>query len=213
MPSGPSPGAPEQGASRQLRIRKWKATNSGTLTTDEAAQLWVDAGGDKNDAPMAAAITRPESGGQVDIVNSIGATGLWQIHPGGAQYTNAWNNAKAAVAKRRASKNKWGPNPWAVCHDAKCSNLQSQADAIAAHMKHLDVGGVSVPTPGQAVDSVGNAIAAVVKPIGDFFKIVSDPATWIRIGKVLLGAIILLFVVNQLSGGAVMGSARRAARA
>lgn len=187
------------------RIKRWKRTNSGTLTVEECAQLWVDAGGKKSDAAMAAVITRPESGGRVDVVNEIGATGLWQIHPGGSQYKNAWNNARTAVRKRRAA-GKWGPNPWAVCHDASCSNLSQEAQELAKRL-HLDSGLIDL---GGAVDSVNpvddvaDAIMTVVRPIGDFFKIITSADTWIRIGKVLLGALFLALVANELIGRKVI---------
>lgn len=188
------------------RIKRWKRTNSGTLTVQECAQLWVDAGGKEEDAPMAAAITRPESGGSVDIVNSIGATGLWQIHPGGPQYKNAWRNARAAVAKRRAKPHTWGPNPWAVCHDAACSNLAAAAALVG---KVQDEGGIlpdSIPSPSDVGDGVAGAITAVFEPIGSFFKIITDADTWIRIGKVLLGAILILLAINYISGGGSIAS-------
>jgi hypothetical protein len=70
-------------------------------TYDKAAlrRLWVRAGGNPSQAGLMAAIALAESGGNPGIVNSIGATGLWQIHPGGNQYLNPLTNAKTAVAK------------------------------------------------------------------------------------------------------------------
>lgn len=187
------------------RIKHWKGLNSGTLTAKECAQLWVDAGGSEDDAPMAAAITRHESGGRVDVVNEIGATGLWQIHPGGEQYKNAWNNARAAVAKRRASRHKWGPNPWAVCLDDKCTNLQAEANNIA-HNADLKSGpGGLVDTTadkaGDVGDGLAGAITGVFKPIAEFFNYLTQRDTWVRVGKVLLGVIIILFALNALTSG------------
>jgi hypothetical protein len=162
---------------------------------------------------MAAVITRPESGGRVDVVNGIGATGLWQIHPGGPQYKNAWRNARAAVTKRRLA-GRWGPNPWAVCHDASCSNLSQEAAALSKRL-HLDSGIIDLGGAVDAVnpvDDVADAIMTVVKPIGDFFKIITSADTWIRIGKVLLGALILLFIFNELSKGTALAGAIRGGR-
>lgn len=52
-----------------------------------------------------------ESGGRANAVNtSSGATGLFQIHPGGAKYLDPETNVAAAYAKYRAS----GWRPW-VC--------------------------------------------------------------------------------------------------
>jgi hypothetical protein len=45
-----------------------------------------------------------ESGGDPEIVNGIGATGLMQIHPGGDQYKDPIVNMDAALAKFRAEQ-------------------------------------------------------------------------------------------------------------
>ena len=72
---------------------------------DQLQSLWIQAGGAAAWAPtMAAVALGAESGGDPTIVNSIGATGLWQIlisaHPQytTAQMQNPLENAKAAVA-------------------------------------------------------------------------------------------------------------------
>ncbi|HEX6020630.1 MAG TPA: hypothetical protein VFZ00_01460 [Solirubrobacter sp.] len=61
--------------------------------------LWVRAGGDPKVANLMAAIALAESGGDPGIVNSIGAGGLWQIHPAEPGYLNPLTNAKIAVRK------------------------------------------------------------------------------------------------------------------
>lgn len=196
-----------QGIKKRDRIKRWKSINSGTLTTEECAQLWVDAGGKPEDAPMAAAITRPESGGRVDIVNSIGATGLWQIHPGGPQYKNAWNNARAAVAKRRAKPNTWGPNPWAVCHDGACSNLAGEAAKIGKP----DNGGILPDIPNPLTDPLGglDAIASAIRNIGEamlgilkiFTEIltkIADPNTWLDALKIGAGIALVFMGLKRL---------------
>jgi hypothetical protein len=73
----------------------------GGMSKGQIKNLWVRAGGDPARANLMAAIALAESGGQAGIVNSIGATGLWQIHPGGSQYLNPLANARAAVGKFR----------------------------------------------------------------------------------------------------------------
>lgn len=200
--------SPGQGAamSKANRIKHWKSINSGTLTVEECAQLWIDAGGKVEDAKMAAAITRPESGGRVDVVNSIGATGLWQIHPGGDRYKNAWNNAKAAVAKRRAKPNTWGPNPWAVCNDGACSNLAGEADKIdlPGGKLHLpDVPGIPDPLAGLA------GVASALRNIGEVFlgwwqlqleiaKRLFSPEAWIDALKIGAGLILIYMGLKRL---------------
>jgi hypothetical protein len=63
------------------------------------ASLWVRAGGPRDVANLMGAIALAESGGNPSIVNSIGASGLWQIHPGGKQYLDPMTNAQTAVSK------------------------------------------------------------------------------------------------------------------
>lgn len=64
-------------------------------------KLWVQAGGSKRLAPLMAAIALAESNGNEKIVNSIGASGLWQIHPQEPGSLNALTNARQAVRKYR----------------------------------------------------------------------------------------------------------------
>lgn len=73
----------------------------GKYNVASLAQLWRAAGGPANMARLMGAIAMAESGGDPNIVNSIGATGLWQIHPGGDQYKDPMTNARTAVMKYR----------------------------------------------------------------------------------------------------------------
>jgi hypothetical protein len=82
---------------------------SRVFSHSQLMQLWVAAGGPPGVADMAAAIAQAESGGNAGVVNSIGATGLWQIHPGGSQYLDPMANARAAVAKYRGAGNTFTP--------------------------------------------------------------------------------------------------------
>lgn len=211
---------PKRVEEANARIERWKQIDSGTLSTLQCAQLWVDAGGSEEDAPMAAVITRPESGGRVAVVNSIGATGLWQIHPGGEQYKNAWNNAKAAVSKRKGA-GKWGPNPWAVCRDGACSNLQSQADALAkkiARRGGLNLppssvtgsgGGllpdIGIPNPlsgldaiASAIRNIGEALLGILKIYLEVLRKIADPQTYIDALKIFGGIILVYMGLKRL---------------
>jgi hypothetical protein len=95
--------------STRTTTRATASAASGHYTAPELAALWIQAGGPASVADTAAAIAIAESGGDPGIVNSIGATGLWQIHPGGPQYLPPMANARAAVAKYRAAG---GFTPW-----------------------------------------------------------------------------------------------------
>lgn len=82
-------------------------------------QLWINAGGSKSLAPMAAAIAEAESGGNSAAMNYTdnGGTqtsvGLWQVSTGTHQFPAAWTtpsgNAAEAVAKYTAAG---GWSPW-----------------------------------------------------------------------------------------------------
>lgn len=61
--------------------------------------LWIKAGGPRDKAPIMAAIAMAESGGCSAALNSLGACGLWQIHPRQAGCLDPATNARQAVAK------------------------------------------------------------------------------------------------------------------
>lgn len=90
-------------------------TNNGEYSYSELEQLWTSNGGNPASAPMAAAIAMGESSGNPTVVNSIGATGLWQVlpraHPQWStqQLQNPNTNAQAAIAISNNGSN-W--NAW-----------------------------------------------------------------------------------------------------
>lgn len=89
-----------------------KPPRKAVYTHDELMALWVWAGGPASVADTAAAIALAESGGRASIVNSIGATGLWQIYNGNGEVPGArdpYTNARMAVAKYRGAGNKFTP--------------------------------------------------------------------------------------------------------
>lgn len=82
-------------------------------------QLWINAGGDKSLAPVAAAIAEAESGGNSAAMNYTDnngtqtSVGLWQVSTGTHSYPQSWTtpqgNAAEAVAKYNAAG---GWSPW-----------------------------------------------------------------------------------------------------
>jgi hypothetical protein len=118
-----------------------RAASGGGLTSaggkyNKAAlkRLWISAGGPSNVANVAAAIALAESGGNPSIVNSIGATGLWQIYgnpfPGNAK--DPLTNAKMAVAKYRGAH---GFTPWTTYTGADTPNHEK------TYLRYLARGG------------------------------------------------------------------------
>lgn len=62
--------------------------------------LWTGAGGGADVAPLMAAVSLAESGGNPNARNpTSGACGLWQIHPAEAGCTDPQQNARMAVRK------------------------------------------------------------------------------------------------------------------
>ena len=94
------------------------ATTATTYTYAQLEQLWINAGGSKATAPIAAAIAEAESGGNPTATNATdnGGTqtswGLWQISNGthaqpAPNILDPTVNASQAVAKYQASG--WAP--------------------------------------------------------------------------------------------------------
>lgn len=69
------------------------------LTPVQILQYALNAGFKGTDAIKATAIAMAESGGNTTVVNSIGATGLWQIYPAQSGSTDPVQNAAQAYAK------------------------------------------------------------------------------------------------------------------
>lgn len=184
-------------------------STTGTLNYDQLKALWekhaTGAAATKGVSTVAAAIALAESGGRPQV-NSIGATGYWQIHPGGSQYLDGDANAAAAVAKYNAAvaAGKDGFTPWTTYTGADTPNHEK------TYKKYLpkgfswgDVGkGVlGILSPGTAiVDGVLGATplgaakdaASGVASVGDFLGKLSDPHMWLRIGLVVGGAVCIL---------------------
>lgn len=77
-------------------------------------QLWINAGGNPQNANIAAAVAMAESSGNPNAISASNDYGLWQINiVHGAQATlDVMSNARAAVAISNNGQN-WGP--WCTC--------------------------------------------------------------------------------------------------
>ena len=82
--------------------------SGGIYSQSEMEDLWVAAGGPSSQRKIAGAVGMAESRGNSQVVNGIGAGGLWQIHPPEPGYLNPMTNARIAVRKWRES----GWRPW-----------------------------------------------------------------------------------------------------
>lgn len=174
----------------------------------ELESLWTQAGGNPASAPIAAAIAMAESGGNPSVVNSIGATGLWQIlqseHP---QYSttelqNPLTNAQAAVSISNDGSN-W--NPWETYTEGTYRNfLQAGSANPAATMSantttlqgqttvNCSFGPVQTPSVGGVGGSsicLDGAVAVVaigaglVLLIGGLFIVVAFSISHTKVGQ------------------------------
>jgi len=84
---------------------------SGHYSQEQIEQLWVAMHGPPDQAKIAGAVGMAESGGDPNIVNSIGAGGLMQIHPPEPNYLDPEANMRIAVRKYNESLSSRG-NGW-----------------------------------------------------------------------------------------------------
>jgi ribosomal protein L13E len=122
----------------------------GSYNKAALARLWVQAGGPPGMANLMAAIALAESGGNAGIVNSIGATGLWQIHPGGSQYLNPLTNARTAVSKFHSQ----GLGAW----EAYTNGSYRQFLARGGLLKRFAGGGYTFGPSGHTDADVGGGL-------------------------------------------------------
>lgn len=120
-------------------------TGGGRLGKAAIKGLWRRAGGSPNMANLMSAIALAESGGRPRVVNSIGATGLWQVMQSvwgkvfpNLDFRKPLDNAKAAVSILKRQ----GLGAW-------------EAYTKGMHTKYLASGGFGVPgARGQGVPAL-----------------------------------------------------------
>jgi hypothetical protein len=110
--------------------------------------LWINAGGPKKLAPVMAAIAMAESGGCSAALNSIGACGLWQIHPRQAGCLDAATNARQAVAKYQGQ----GLGAWTTYTSGRYKKFLSDSTT-----PDLTAGG----SPAPAASSGGDCLVGI----------------------------------------------------
>jgi len=137
---------------------------SGSYTFAQIEAIWIAAGGNKLNAPMAAAIALAESGGNPNATNDNGNgsvdRGLWQINSvHGAQSTyDVTANARAAV---QISNNGSSWRPWCTAYsDGLCGTRGgTYLGAGAPFLKFLGSAGVgsAITTANNTNPQSGNA--------------------------------------------------------
>lgn len=189
-------------------------TGGGTLDATAIYQLAVGAGFsakravkiDRGNGPeyftqavVATAIALAESGGNPNAVNtSSGATGLWQIHPGGARYLDPKANARAAHRKYLTQ----GWRAWTTWTNG----------AYASHLQAAQNGATHTTFPGQGLDpgkvtpGIGPVGLDLWGKIGAYAKVAGGGAGLV----ITLGALVAVAGIDSRAGQAasqLVGSA------
>lgn len=173
--------------------------------------IWIQNGGNKVYAPIAAAIAMAESGGNSDATNhnTNGSVdrGLWQVNSvwGGLSTYDVNANAKAAV---QISQNGHNWQPWTTFKTgAYLQFLKGNVPASAA--------GGNAPTPASTTGLPGFSFPSEITTFfSDTSKFVDKlmwlamPSSWLRIGAFLVGLGLLLFAIRAFiavgEGGNIM---------
>jgi hypothetical protein len=137
-----------------------------------------------------AAIAMAESSGDAGVVNSIGACGLWQIHPYQAGCQSAQANAKMAVGKYRSQ----GLTAW-------------EAYTNGNYRKFLR-GNPPPPTgsPGPVTTTSSGGLGSIL----GFFTNPSDLLQ--RFGLVVFGGLLIIVGVMMISGSKTLELTKSASK-
>jgi hypothetical protein len=188
-----------------------------TLTQSQIYTIALAAG--LPNPKVMAAVAMAESSGRTDVVNSIGAVGLWQInqpvhvkrHPTWtvSYLKNPMNNALAAkVILRDQGMDAWegytnkayvkymGADVQQV-DDDPCALLKLAPEAYK-RCKNDNQG--EPPRPPDGVDDL-DALANMAEALGKTVTWVSDAHNWIRIAYVMGGVFITLVGLNVVTRG------------
>lgn len=171
--------------------------------------LWAATNPGNGDPHLMAAIALAESSGNPSSLNSIGACGLWQIHPYEAGCLSPTINARMAGGKLKSQ----GLTAWEAYTNGAykqyytgvsggatvdASLLSKGAEALDPFGLGLEAGKLGTEAgEGLSGNKIGlpSIFGSLGKLPGELTKIVElllSPKGWIRIGKVLVGLFLLL---------------------
>lgn len=169
--------------------------------------FWVQAGGPKAVAPIAAAIAMAESSdSNVEQQGQPYATtgwGLWQITPGNsepnagtdAQLLNPQANAKAAVEKYEQAGNSF--TPWTTFTSGKYLQYL-QGNVPASSVGNTPTPATTTGIPGLSWPSEITTFFKDGTAFVDKLMWLAMPSSWVRIGAFLIGIALLLFAIHAL---------------
>jgi Transglycosylase SLT domain len=178
--------------------------------------LWAATNPGNGDPHLMAAIALAESSGNPSSLNSIGACGLWQIHPYEAGCLSPTTNARMAGGKLKSQGlTAWetytngaykqyytGVSSGGTIRDAGL--LEDIAPGLGGPVEKF-LGEGKTTSPGETFGELGeNPLGAspltggtsgVLGGLGEIDKVLSlltSTKGWVRIGKVLVGIFLLL---------------------
>lgn len=182
-----------------------------TFTPFEIYTLWkIENPNSKANPAVMTAIALAESGGRVGIVNSVGACGLWQIHPYQNGCTNAKTNAKMANAKFEESRKTRGNGylPWETytnhAYEKEIPKVKKALESARGEVVGAGIFGIGVgpDIAPEASTKFGEAIEGAISWTGELGKILSflgSGAGWTRVAKVAGGGIIIIIALSELA--------------
>lgn len=151
-------------------------------TKGQLETLWATVNPGNGNPHLMAAIALAESAGEEKAENSIGACGLWQIHPYQEGCLNAVTNARMAGEKLRTQ----GLGAWETYTNGAYKQFYT---------------GIATPEPvptGTATTKNASLLSPVeggvslIEKFAKLFEFFTTEAGWLRIGKVGLGLLLLL---------------------
>lgn len=182
---------------------------SGGVSDIQRAQLARQAGFPDNEIARAVAISIAEdvSGDPAAThVNSNGSidTGLWQINSVHgipvSQLKDPTANAKAAFKIWSDAGRSW--SPWSTFKSGKYMVYFQRGQAAARNKQAPD------PNAGPSISIDDNSS---LQSVVDFFKFISDPHNWQRVGMFALGIILLMVGLFKLTGDNKLSQGTKAA--
>lgn len=182
--------------------------------------------------PLFAAIGEAESSGRTDVVNSIGAVGIWQIY-GHPQWSQAWlmnpmNNATAAktlydqdraaggdgLRPWDASRSVWSNDPAAKGGGSATPAIDWNdpfglaPPGLAPKSPLQQFGGPSVGDLGAGFDALGT----IAGRAGAASSWLANPHNWLRVAYVAVGGLVLLVGIGGVLRPVVAPIAKTAAK-
>jgi hypothetical protein len=165
-----------------------------TYTYSQLQTLWLDTAkgtqyATSGWAHLMAAIAMAESSGEEGVINSIGACGLWQIHPYENGCTTASTNAKMALSKLQSQ----GLGAWETYTNGSYKQFVSgvsPSDLPTGASTTQTSADIGIPGLGAITSSI-STIATAFKDVDTILTDILNPSFWLRIASFFAGIILI----------------------